>query len=75
MDQKLKDIISLRYNSILINKYINEIFNYFISLFIFNNFMNIFKIKKVKYSIKTYFNLSLDSSMENKSEFNILIVL
>ena len=49
LDQKLKDIISLRYNSILINKYINEIFNYFISLFIFNNFMNIFKIKKVKY--------------------------
>ena len=49
LDQKLKDIISLRYNSILINKYINEIFNYFISLFIFNNFMNIFKNKKVKY--------------------------
>ena len=49
LDQKLKDIISLRYNSILINKNINEIFNYFISLFIFNNFMNIFKIKKVKY--------------------------
>ena len=49
LDQKLKDIISLRYNSILINKYINEIFNYFISLFIINNFMNIFKIKKVKY--------------------------
>ena len=49
LDQKLIDIISLRYNSILINKYINEIFNYFISLFIFNNFMNIFKIKKVKY--------------------------
>lgn len=49
LDQKLKDIISLRYNSILINKYINEIFNYFISLFIFNNFMNIFKIKKIKY--------------------------
>ena len=49
LDQKLKDIISLRYNSILINKYINEIFNHFISLFIFNNFMNIFKIKKVKY--------------------------
>ena len=49
LDQKLKDIISLRYNTILINKYINEIFNYFISLFIFNNFMNIFKIKKVKY--------------------------
>jgi hypothetical protein len=49
LDQKLKDIRSLRYNSILINKYINEIFNYFISLFIFNNFMNIFKIKKVKY--------------------------
>ena len=49
LDKKLKDIISLRYNSILINKYINEIFNYFISLFIFNNFMNIFKIKKVKY--------------------------